>query len=101
MHKYKKNRPENVWTKYSEKYKPILLRPFEKGSSKNRTETPKFATIDIETQDWVNYVCGEVYWKDRLNNEHSFETPDIHALMMKCFEIAKNYEVTNFVAHYG
>ena len=101
MHKYKKNRPENVWTKYSEKYKPILLRPFEKGSAKNRTETPKFATIDIETQDWVNYVCGEVYWKDKLNNEHSFETPDIHALMMKCFEIAKNYEVTNFVAHYG
>jgi hypothetical protein len=101
MRKKKKNPPKGPWAKYREWYKPIILRKFRPDNKDQKTKVPKFATIDIETQDWVNYVCGEVYWVDDLGNEHSFETDDISKLMLKCFEIAAKFDITNFVAHYG
>jgi hypothetical protein len=103
MRKAKKQekKSKGPWDKFKEWYKPILLRPVKLESKDQKTSIPKFATIDIETQDWVNYVCGEVYWKDSNGEEKSFETDNIHELMLKCFEIAGKDNITNFVAHYG
>lgn len=101
MRKAKLNRPKTLWNKYVQWHEPILLRKFKPNNSAKRTQIPKFATIDIETQDWVNYVCGEVYWIDDNGKEHSFETGNISELMLKCFEIAAKYNIENFVAHYG
>ena len=101
MRKAKKNKKNTMWSKYREWYEPIKLKKFSPDSKDQKTKAPKFATIDIETQDWINYVCGEVYWFDKASNEQSFETPEISALMMKCFELAAKDGVTNFLAHYG
>jgi hypothetical protein len=101
MRKKKSNLPTNAWTKYREWHTPILLRKFRPDNKDKVTKTPKFATIDIETQDWVNFVCGEVYWISKEGKEEHFETDDISKLMIKCFEIAAKEEITNFVAHYG
>ena len=101
MRKKKKNRVEEKgWSKYRDWHEPILLRKFRPDNKDKKTKMPKFATIDIETQDWVNYVCGEVYWIDDSGKEHSFETDDMSQLMLKCFEIAAKYEICDFVAHY-
>lgn len=102
MRKSKKVRKDNkAWSKYRVWHDPILLRKFKPDNKDKKTRIPKFATIDIETQDWVNYVCGEVFWYDDNGVEHSYETDDISKLMLKCFEIAAKYEIRDFVAHYG
>lgn len=65
MRKSKKVRKDNkAWSKYRVWHDPILLRKFKPDNKDKKTRIPKFATIDIETQDWVNYVCGEVFWYD-------------------------------------
>jgi hypothetical protein len=89
-----------MWDK-REWYEPVTLEPYHPDSDNKLTKAPKFATIDIETQDWVNYVCGEVYWIAKNGQEMSFETNDIKALMIKCFEIKAKYKIRNFVAHFG
>jgi len=101
MRKKKKVSKLSPWSKYREWHKPILLRKFKPDNKAQKTPPPKFATIDIETQDWVNFVCGEVYWIDSKGEENSFETDDMTKLMLKCFEIATREDITNFVAHYG
>lgn len=102
MRKSKKVRKDNkAWSKYRVWHDPILLRKFKPDNKDKKTRIPKFATIDIETQDWVNYVCGEVFWYDDNGVEHYYETDDISKLMLKCFEIAAKYEIRDFVAHYG
>jgi len=83
------------------KYVPILLKPSDSFRKQKIIEPPKFATIDIETQDWINYVCGEVYWVDDKKREGSFETNDVSKLLLQCFKIASKHKITNFVAHYG
>lgn len=102
MRKKKKNRKDNKsWAKYRDWFEPILLKKFKPNNKDRKTKVPKFATIDIETQDWINYVCGEVYWIDDNGKEYFYETDDISKLMLKCFEIAAKYEINDFVAHYG
>jgi hypothetical protein len=102
MRKKKKIRKDNKsWSKYRDWFSPVLLKKFKPNNKDKKTQAPKFATIDIETQDWVNYVCGEVYWIDDNGKEKSYETDDISKLMLKCFEIAAKHQITDFVAHYG
>jgi hypothetical protein len=91
----------SLWKKYRSWHEPVLLRPFRPDKKDKTTKTPAFATIDIETQDWVNFVCGEVYWIDKSGREQFFESDCLHTLMLKCFEIAAHEDIKNFVAHYG
>jgi hypothetical protein len=83
------------------KYEPIELKPSDSLRKQKIIEPPRFATIDIETQDWINYVCGEVYWIDDKKVEHWKETNDVGVLLLECFKIASLYKINNFVAHYG
>lgn len=101
MHKKSKKKVSSFFKKYREWYTPVLLRPMKAKAKTQIIPCPHFATIDIETQDWINFVCGGVYWFDHSGKEQWFETDDMTALMNKCFEIAALYKITNFVAHYG
>lgn len=86
---------------YRFKYDPVVLYPFEPNGRDKKLDAPRFATIDIETQDWINFVCGEVYWINSKGKEQAFETNNLFDLMLKCFEIAATEGIKNFVAHYG
>ena len=98
----KRKRKDEYFSKFEKKkYSPVQLKPTDGLKYKRDVPAPRFATIDIETQDWVNYVCGEVYWLDKQGNEHHFETNKIDELLIQCFRIVAKHRIRNFVAHYG
>jgi hypothetical protein len=84
-----------------QKYKPILLKPSPNRSNPKKIPPPRFATIDIETQDWINYVCGEVYWKDKNGKEESLESGKLEEILIQCFKVYQKHKINNFVAHFG
>jgi hypothetical protein len=93
---------EKHWDGFEKfKYEPVLLKPSPNRNNPQKIPPPKFATIDIETQDWVNYVCGEVYWKDKNNVEHSLESGSLEDILIQCFKVYQKHKINNFVAHYG
>lgn len=101
MKRTRERKTKNEWAEYIDWYEPVLLKPFSAKEKNKVKKEGKFATIDIETQDWIKFVCGEVYWIDGQGQEQWFETDDLRKLMFKCFEVAAKEGITNFVAHYG
>lgn len=101
--KTKEKKGKEYWWKKIVKtnYVPIELKPSDAFKKQKLVEPPKFATIDIETQDWVNYVCGEVYWKDSKGEEAWLESGSIEDILVGCFRVYAHHQVNNFVAHYG
>ncbi len=93
---------KSFFDKYRDWYVPVKLKPLRPDRADQKTAMPRFATIDIETQDWVNFVTGEVYWlKKKDAAEASLETNDMKKLMIECFRIAQTEKTPNFVAHFG
>jgi len=101
MKRTRSGRKKTFFTRFREWYSPVKLRPFKPESSSQKTSVPDFATIDIETQDWIEYICGELYWVDEEMKEDWLETNDIKALMIRCFRLASEKGIKNFVAHFG
>jgi len=98
----KEGKKEYWWMKaIKTKYNPIELTPSDAFRKQKMVEPPRFATIDIETQDWTNYVCGEVYWLDGNKIEDWFESNCIEKLLINCFKVFSMHKINNFVAHYG
>lgn len=92
----------SFWEKFEKvNYTPVKLTPTHGLKTQTPVPTPRFATIDIETQNWTEFICGEVYWLDSKGKEYSFETSSIEELLIQCFRIASVYKIKNFVAHYG
>lgn len=55
-----------------------------------------FCTIDIEAQDWINYVVGGIY-----DGEKFYHTPDLTKLIDDCFEVGMPRGIKTFWAHFG
>jgi len=68
------------------------LWPIKEATDRKR----KFAIIDVEAQNWIEYVVAGIY-----DGQNFFHTKYCYNLLLECFRISKFQNIQEFFAHFG
>ena len=68
------------------------LWPIKEKSDRKR----KFAIIDVEAQNWIEYVVAGIY-----DGKNFFHTKYCYNLLLECFRISYHSGINEFFAHFG